>query len=585
MKTTRETPNKRHARLTDRVLGAQPFIQGFPRLDALLDPRLDGGQGRGQVFRLAAAGLRHVVLCPGARSAPLAAAFLRRPELVCHVLNDERAAGFFALGIGKASRRPAAVLVTSGTAAANLLPAVMEANHAAVPLVVLTADRPPEKVGWGANQTVEQTKLYGGELRAEHALPPPEADLPAGYLRRLAARLLDAACAPLPGPVHANLPFREPLLPAALTAPPPLPAPIDCPARAPAQPAELSAIAARLSGQPGVIVCGAAPYPAGFATALARLAAALEAPIIAEALSNLRFGPHDRTRLLAHAARFLRQTSLPRPRWVLRFGAHPLSRVIERWLATLDDGEQLLVAPPGRWPDPLWQVDTRLEGDPLAIAAALAPLCRPASADFRAAWQAAEAAAGEASAGPFFEGDIARTLLAALPAGAQLFVGSALAIRAVEAFAGSAAKPLTLHGNRGVAGIDGNLATAAGIAAASAAPLAVLVGDQTLTHDATSLALLARHDALVVLLDNGGGGIFAQLPFAAALPAELLARGWLAPPAVDFAALAAAFGLAYAIAADRQSFQAALQQAQAQGGAWLIRCVIEHTASLQGFAS
>ncbi|MEW6164762.1 MAG: 2-succinyl-5-enolpyruvyl-6-hydroxy-3-cyclohexene-1-carboxylic-acid synthase [Pseudomonadota bacterium] len=543
------------------------------------------------VAALAAAGLRHVALGPGARSAPLAAACLRRPEIECHVINDERAAGFFALGIGKATGRPAAVLTTSGTAAANLLPAVMEANLAGVPLLALTADRPPEYHGghgWGANQSVDQTRLYGEHARAFHAVPLPEAGIDAGYLRALAARLLETALAPLPGPVHANLPFREPLLPATLAPPPPLPAPIAIRPPAPAAPENLAAVAARLSGRPGVIVCGGGDYPAGFAAAVTQLAARLDAPILADPLANLRHGPYDRTHVLAYAARFLRADAPTAPDWVLRLGAFPVSRVLERWLAGLDGAEHLLVAPPGRWPDPLWRSGTVLRGDPRAIAESLASHCRPAGTDFFSRWHAAEERAARGPDAAFFEGTAARALLAALPAGAHCFVGNSLAIRAVDAFGGMGGtgdKPLTLHGNRGASGIDGNLATAAGIAAATRMPIGLLVGDQTLLHDCGSLALLAGRDAVIVLLDNGGGGIFDHLSFAPTLPPELLERGWTAPPRADCAALATAFGLDYAQADDAPGLDAALASAFARGGAWLLRVIVDRAASRAGFAA
>lgn len=541
------------------------------------------------VAALAAAGIRHVAFGPGARSAPLAAASLRRPEIECHVINDERAAGFFALGIGKATGWPAAVLTTSGTAAANLLPAIMEANLAAVPLLVLTADRPPEAVGWGANQTVDQTQLYGDQVRAFHALPLPDEAIDTRSLNMLAARLVETSLAPVPGPVHANLPLREPLLPETIPVPPPLPAAPDLRAPLPALPEGLDDIAARLSGRPGVILCGEARYPAGFAAAAARLAARLDVPLLAEPLSGLRHGPHDRSRILAHAARFLRDSHLPAPDWVLRFGAFPVSRTLERWLAGLHAAHHLLVAPAGQWPDPLKRSDTLLRGDPRAIAEALAPLCRPANTDFSTNWLAAEKEAAVFPDTPFFEGTVARALLAALPAGAHCFVGNSLAIRAVDAFGGQSDKTLTLHGNRGASGIDGNLATAAGIAAGiaptSRATTALLVGDQTLLHDASSLALLAGCDCVTVVLDNGGGGIFDHLPFAGALPPELLARGWTAAPQVDMAALAAAFGLHYASADNVHDLKATLENAFAQGGAWLLRAVIDRTASRAGFQS
>jgi len=539
------------------------------------------------IAALAAAGLRHCVLAPGARSAPLALAALRRPELTCHVVNDERAAGFFALGIGKATGLPAAVLTTSGTAAANLLPAIMEANLARVPLLALTADRPPEALGWGANQTVDQTRLYGDHVRAFHALPVPTATIDAAFLPALASRLMHTTRGPLPGPVHANLPFREPLLPtqaAAIPASPPLPAALSVRMPAPAAPHDCAALAGRLAGRPGVIVCGEAPYPAGFADAIARLAAALAAPVLAEVLANLRCGAHDKTHFIAHAARFLRQAALPRPDWILRFGRFPVARVIERWLAGLDDAEHILVAAPGDWPDPLRQADVRIEAEPLALVDALLPACRPASADFLHAWLAEEKSVPQTTAVPFFEGSIARTLIASLPAGTHVFVGNSLAIRALDACGGTRDTPLTLHGNRGASGIDGNLATCAGIAAATGQPVVALVGDQTLLHDAGSLALLAGRAASVVLLDNGGGRIFDHLPFAAALPPALLARGWHASSGVDYASLARAFGLQYVIVRSHEELAAALQQAHGNGTR-LVHAVIDPAASRAGFAA
>jgi hypothetical protein len=261
-----------------------------------------------------------------------------------------------------------------------------------------------------------------------------------------------------------------------------------------------------------VILCGAARYPAGFAEAVTGLAARLDAPLIAEALSNLRFGAHDISRIIAHAAHFLMRAELPAPAWVLRFGAFPVSRVLERWLASLTASEHLLVAPPGAWPDPLWQCGAPLRGDPLTTVESLAALCRPASAEFHHAWAQAEADAARALAHrcqqntTLSEGCVARAALDAAPEGAQLFIGNSLAMRAVDRYGGKSGKRLTLYGNRGASGINGNLATAAGIAHATGAPTLALIGDQTLLHDCGSLALAARHDLGIVLLDNGGGG-------------------------------------------------------------------------------
>ncbi|MGE5468221.1 MAG: 2-succinyl-5-enolpyruvyl-6-hydroxy-3-cyclohexene-1-carboxylic-acid synthase [Ignavibacteria bacterium] len=544
------------------------------------------------VAHLAAAGLRHVVLAPGARSAPLALAALRRPEIACHVVGDERAAGYFALGIGRATRWPAAVLCTSGTAAANLLPAVMEANLGGAPLLLLTADRPTGASGWGANQTADQTRLYGSQVRAFHAAPMPTVPADVHHLRMLAARVLEECRAPVAGPVHVNLPFGEPLLPETIPAAPPLPEAMALVEPAPELPslAALDALAAKLSGRCGVIVCGELDAAPDFGTALATLAARLGAPVLAEPLSNLRCGPHDRSRILAHQARFLRQPGLPAPDWVLRLGSFPVSRTLERWLAGLDRAHHVLVAPPGRWPDPLHRSDAVLRADAGALAEALAARVMPAPADWCAAWQRAESEAASCAkevcaADPLFEGSVANQLIDALPAGAHCFVGNSLAIRAVDAFTGTRAKPLQLHGNRGASGIDGNIASAAGIAAAVGAPVALLIGDQTALHDCGSLALLAGRDIVAVVMDNGGGGIFDHLPFAGAVPPPLFARGWTAAPHADFASLAAAFGVAHAMATDGESLRRALETAFAAGGPWLLRAVVDRVSSRERFAA
>ncbi|MBU0751356.1 MAG: 2-succinyl-5-enolpyruvyl-6-hydroxy-3-cyclohexene-1-carboxylic-acid synthase [Gammaproteobacteria bacterium] len=541
------------------------------------------------IAALAAAGLHRVVLAPGARSAPLALACLRRPELSCEVMTDERAAGYFALGLAKAECVPAAVLCTSGTAAANLLPAVMEANLAGVPLLVLTADRPPEAHGWGANQTADQLRLYGSQVRAFHAVSVPDAAVDQAYLRTLAARLVEECQGPLPGPVHANLPFREPLLPDHIPPPPPLPRPpIRTETRAGCD--DVTELAAMLTGRPGVIVCGEMPGTGAqaFAAAVTALAAVLDAPILAEPLSGLRHGAHDRSRVLAHQALFLRQESLPQPEWVLRFGAFPVSRVVQRWLGKLGAARHVLVAPPGRWPDPLWHTDQWVRAEPAAFIAALSPHVSAAPAAWRAAWSRAETdAAGHAARtcaqDPWFEGTVARCLLAALPVGGNCFVGNSLAIRAVDAFGGTSARSLTLHGNRGASGIDGNVATAAGIAVASDAALAVLIGDQAALHDCGGFTALAGRDVVVVVMDNGGGGIFDHLPFAKSVPDTLLRRGWTAPPQVDFAALAATFNLRHAEADDAAGLDRALVQAFAAGGPWLLRARIDRRASQARF--
>lgn len=542
------------------------------------------------IAALTAAGLGHIVIAPGARSAPLALAALRRPELTCHVINDERAAGYFALGLARVMRTPAVVICTSGTATANLLPAVMEADLAAVPLLILSADRPPEAHGWGANQTTDQLKLYGDHVRRFVALPVPyvhtmEACVDNHYLRALATQLIESCLTPVPGPVHANQPFREPLLPSDAGVIPPAPVLPLSPAiycATPQAASGIKAVATQISGQPGVIVCGEGDYPDTFAASLSALALRLGVPILAEPLSNLRFGPHDLSHVLARQSRFLRNNDLPQPKWVLRIGAFPVSRTLERWLLGCDHALHILIAPPGRWPDPIRRSDIVLRGDALATITALqaTPLAN-ASADWLAAWQAQETTAAQLTdlcGNGLIFAQVVNALMATLPENARLFVGNSLSIRAVDSFSGTTAKPILLHGNRGASGIDGNLATAAGIAAASGDPLAILIGDQTALHDCGSLALLAGKSAVVIVVDNGGGGIFDQLAFSAAIPHDILTRGFIAPPKADFSALVTAFGLSYAETDDAGALAPFLTQAFASHQPWAIRFKLKKPA-------
>lgn len=542
------------------------------------------------VAGLAAAGLGQAVLAPGARSSPLAVAFLRRPEIACEVITDERVAGYFALGIARTVRKPVAVVCTSGTAAANLLPAIMEANLAGVPLLVLTADRPPEAHGWGANQTADQLKLYGNHVRAFHALTVPDTTVAATYLHGVAARLLEECRFPAAGPVHANLPFREPLLPDTIGPAPALPAAIVHQRPAGLLP-DLDALAARLSGRRGVILCGEAPPDATLAAGFGRLAERLGAPILAEPLSNLRFGSHDRSHICTHQAAYLRQPAAFHADWVLRFGAFPVSRSLEAWLAGQAETEQIVIAPPGLWPDPHRHAQHWLRADAATVIETLtAHNFRPASPDWLERWRTAEAAAAasaeaaDGTAAPF-EGSIARSLVMALPDGAHCFVGNSLAIRAMDLFSGQGERQLSFHGNRGASGIDGNVATTAGIATASGTPTAALIGDQTALHDCGGFAALAGRNAVIVVMDNGGGGIFDHLPLAHSLPAEIFRRAFTAPPRLQLAGLAHAHGLAYRDIDRSQDLAPALASALAAGGPCLLRVPVDRATSLAGFAT
>lgn len=524
---------------------------------------------------LAAAGVGDAVLSPGSRSSPLALALLRQPAIRCSVVVDERSAAFFALGRAKASGRPAALLCTSGSAPAHWLPAVIEAAQAATPLLLLTADRPAELHGWGANQTTDQVRLFGTQVRAAHALEAPHAGLPLAWLARLATRVVGESLFPLPGPVHLNIPFREPLLPGVEAAdwPPPAPAAPVPPAAPPqvlADAATIAATAAELSGRRGVIVCGGGSYPPGFAAALTALAAALDCPVFADPLSGLRFGAHARERICVRHESFLRRADFvaaQRPDWLLRCGDFPVARRVQDWLAASAAPTQIVVAASGRWVDPQHAATRHLHGDASAICTALAAAVRaPAPAAWRAAFTAADAHAAAliarqtaaADRGGLWEGELIPELLARLPAGFRFFCGASMAVRDLDTFSGGGDKPLVFFANRGASGIDGNVSTAAGIASdpGAASPTLALVGDLSCAHDLGGLALARGLPLVIVVVNNGGGGIFEYLP-AAALPE--FDRGWLTPLAADFAHAAATWAIDYRRATTLADFTAALQ--------------------------
>lgn len=554
----------------------------------------------GFVAGLAAAGVRHAVVSPGSRATPLTLALLRRPEITVHVVIDERSAAFVALGLGKASGMPAALVGTSGSAPANWYPAVIEADADDVPLLLLSADRPPEALGWGANQTVLQHELFARHARACHSAGLPQAGADEARARGLLAlRAVLETRSPRPGPVQVNLPFAEPVLPAEVPAdagPPPLPAVRTAPARPMPDAAAIAGLAARLAGRPGLIVCGGLPAPLAppaFADHLARLAERLAAPILADPLSGVRFGAAARGLLCTRQEARLRDPETPRPDWVLRFGAWPVSRSVGDWLAGGDGTWHALVVLPGRWPDPARQADCLIQGEPETVCAALLDALGPlppagAAAHARcAAWLAGEraagahadaAVAGAVAADATWEPALIATLCARLPAGHGLFCGNSMAIRDLDGFSGSGARRLAVFGNRGASGIDGNLSTAAGIARAHG-PTVALLGDVGLAHDLNALAALREIDLVAIVLNNGGGGIFDYLA-EARLPRALFETAWLTPPAVDFVGAASAFGIPARRVASHSAFLAALDDALSRRGPSLIDVRIDRAASL-----
>lgn len=512
-----------------------------------------------------AAGVTDAVISPGSRSTPLALAMLRQPRLCCQIAVDERCAAFFGLGIAKATRRPVLLLATSGTAPANWLSAVVEASQSGVPLILISADRPPELQNCGANQTINQLGLFGSQVRASHALSTPQPGFDPGYLCRLSAQACEQATWPHPGPVHINQPFREPLLPDEPTAQGFVPDAISTllPALQPNLDA-ISDLARRVAGRPGIIVCGEMPARPGQNEAIAALASHLRCPILAEPLSGLRFGQHDRSHIAIRYGDWLTdstQAERCRPEWIIRFGGYPVTRRMQDFVAGIRD-THALADPWPRWSDPAHRLTHLLRAEPAAVCRALLDVVpAPTSDSWAAAFSALDASA-EARA----KVSHIQVLIDELPDDTALFVGNSLAIRQLDADSGSADKTLHIHANRGASGIDGNISTAAGIATQHRRTVA-LIGDLTCQHDIGGLALARGRNLVIVTVNNGGGGIFDYLP-QRDLPE--FATGWRTPQNVEFSHAAKAFGIAYAHADSNEELRHALRAALSAGGPHLI---------------
>jgi 2-succinyl-5-enolpyruvyl-6-hydroxy-3-cyclohexene-1-carboxylate synthase len=493
---------------------------------------------RAFVDELARCGLAGACTSPGSRSTPLVLTLARQPGLACWSHVDERVAGFFALGVAKQTGRPAAVACTSGTAAAHYLPAVIEAREARVPLIVLTADRPPELREVGAGQTIDQLKLYGSAAKwffevGTHAATPERMR----WIRQLAFRAYETAVGGRPGPVHLNFPLREPLV-----LHEPLPAADEAPARRSRRSAPPAAIDLEV-GPRAVIVAGRHERDDGLAEALPRAAAALGIPLLADPLSGARRGPAA----IAHYDALLRDPAFAaarRPDTVLRIGDLPTSKPLRQWLAGLD-AKQVAFDPEGAWQDPAGVAGEVLDADPAAWARALA---RDAtSSPWLDAWRAADTAAAEGIAAALgdrlSEPAIARAL-AALPPQTTVFTASSMPVRDVETFWPALDAPPRVLAHRGANGIDGTLAAAFGAAAAGARVVAHL-GDVALAHDIGALLTAKRLDVAltIVLVDNAGGGIFDFLPVATQRDAyeEHVAT----PTGLEAERVAALFGLTY----------------------------------------
>ncbi|UTF53051.1 2-succinyl-5-enolpyruvyl-6-hydroxy-3-cyclohexene-1-carboxylic-acid synthase [Natronosalvus rutilus] len=505
--------------------------------------------GRTLVDELAAGGLEAVCLAPGSRSTPLTVAFAEHPEIETYSHLDERSAAFFALGRARRTGEPTALVCTSGTAAANFHPAVIEASQARVPLLVLTADRPPELRDSGANQTVDQVKLYGDAVRWYVELPVPKPDERAlRSLRTTAARALARTSGIPAGPVHLNCPFRKPLEPTRV--PDAVPEGLEdtlagrgrdgpfvrvstgeTTSTEDSRTPERIARALEDAARPLIVAGPADPPVRKLATsAVVDLATAVGAPIFADPLSTLRFGSHletpDEDEPVVYGGYDTYVEAVPDPDAVIRFGASPTSKPLRHALRDADC-RQFLVDPAGEWREATFTASDLVVSEPTSLFEAVSSELETETARARVddAWLETLAAAeahhwavstsgrADLESAPF-EGAILATVFEAAPDPSTVFVSNSMPIRDANRFGEPRDADLTVLANRGASGIDGIVSTALGAGSATDDPLVLVTGDLALYHDSNGLLALKRCgvDATIVLLDNDGGGIFHKLP-------------------------------------------------------------------------
>ncbi len=576
---------------------------------------------RAFVDELARCGMRAACTSPGSRSAPLVLSLAREPRVRCYSHVDERCAGFFALGLAKASGLPVAVACTSGTAAAELLPAAVEAREARVPLLLLTADRPAELRENGAGQAIDQLKLFGGAAKwffevGVHEAGPEQLR----WMRTLACRAYWTALEGAPGAVHLNFPLREPLVSEEQL-------PDDTSGRndwAPyvrrAAAADLGAGAADATLQSlvagarrGVVVAGRHERDTPLGVAAAAFAEAAGWPLLADPLSGARRGPAA----IAHYDALLRDHAFAAanaPDVVVRAGDLPVSKPLRSWLAGLADAQQVALDPEGVWQDPASVLDHSLAVEPAAALSRLSAWLADAGdgrraraeGDWLGSWRSADERASEAIAGLLGGDELSEPAVAAelgvlLPPEATLFVASSMPVRDIETFWPVRPDPPRVLCNRGANGIDGTVSSAFGAAAHGPGPVVLLIGDVALAYDIGGLLAASRLglQLTIVLLDNSGGGIFDFLPVAGAGMArerdagagervgsgetdDIYTRHVATPTGLDFAKAAALYGLAHEPVTTRAELRTVLERALSPAaGATIVHVRCERATNVK----
>lgn len=556
---------------------------------------------------LARSGVRHACVSPGNRSAPLAFALAREPRIRVWTHVDERAGAFFALGLARATGEPVAVACTSGTAAANLLPAVVEAHHARVSLVLLTADRPPELRERSAGQTIDQLGLYGSHTRWSFDLGVPEpTEVGVRHVRSAACRAVAEACGPPAGVAHLNLPLRDPLdpseeegvvLPSSSTGASTAPhTRVGAGTRTWSR-EDVEAVCERLvRAKRPLLQCGPHdPVDQDLAVAVRALADGLDAPVLAEPTSNLRGAPLGSRLVHAYEA-LLRVDTFETtvvPDVVVRIGGPPTSRTVATWLDRA--GTDLIVFDEtGGWPDPASRAGHIVRGETAAICSAVAAaLPRARNSAWSRRWSEADDAATAALARSLederepFEGHVVRAIADVLSDEAHLYVGNSLAVRDLDWFWPAEAPSVRVLSNRGANGIDGFVSSVLGAAASGRCVLG-FCGDLSFFHDMGGLVAARRLgvSACFVVPNNGGGGIFEFLPAARAGAgyAEHFEELFVTPLGVELGPLVTGYGASFTSVDAVRDLRPVLERAWTSGGVQVVEVCVDRQGSREAHA-
>ncbi|MGM8365158.1 2-succinyl-5-enolpyruvyl-6-hydroxy-3-cyclohexene-1-carboxylic-acid synthase [Virgibacillus sp. W0181] len=484
------------------------------------------------VDELSTSGLRDVVISPGSRSTPLAMMLAAHERIKDWVIIDERSAAFFALGIAKQTMEPVALLCTSGTAAANYYPAIVEAYYSRIPLVVLTADRPHELRDIGASQTIDQIRMYSNYVKWFHDMALPEASPQMlAYARSKASRVIYEAQTGNKGPVHLNFPFREPLIPDfnlenmwgeeknSLRAFHPVAS-----GKRRLDQTNIAELSALLNGkEKGLIVCGP-QVDQQLASSITKLAAAWHLPVLADPLSQLRAGRHEKEQIVEGYDAILRNPTIReqlKPDFIIRFGAMPISKSFLFYVKEMQDVRQFVVEEHAGSRDPVGNATNFIYSEPNSLCDDLLtvlPERKASDSDWLVKWQQVNERSKtilmDEGNTDLTEGTAVKCLLDEIPNSSSLFVGNSMAIRDVDTFFMTTEKTLTLLANRGASGIDGVVSSGLGTAAATDQPVTLLLGDLSFYHDLNGLLTAKQYELnmTILLLNNNGGGIFSFLP-------------------------------------------------------------------------